>query len=100
MENIFGNSGSIFSLLGSVGLLVIGHLANKYIIPFLKVGKRRQYAQYIAVIANEVTEDLKSKYPEKDWLKHLDEAVDLLISICNISPAIARRAVNAAVGRK
>lgn len=100
METIFGNSSSIFSLLGSIGLMVAGHLANKYIIPFLKIGKRNQYAQFIAVIANEVTDDLRQKYPEKDWLKHLDEAVDSLIAICNVSPVIARRAINAAVGRK
>jgi hypothetical protein len=100
MESIFGNSGSIFNLLGSIGILLVGHLANKYVIPFLKIGKRKQYAQYIAAIANEVTDDLQSKYPEKEWLKHLDEAVDSLISICDISPEIARRAINAVVGRK
>ncbi len=100
MESFISNSGSLFNLLGSIGILVAGHLVNKYILPFLKIGKRRQYAEYIAVIASEVTDDLKQKYPEKTWLKHLDEAVDILISICDVSPAVARRAVNAAAGRK
>ena len=100
MESLFSNSGSLFNLLGSIGIIVAGHLANKYILPFLKIGKRRQYAEYIAVIASEVTDDLRQKYPDKSWLKHLDEAVDSLIAICDVSPAVARRAVNAAAGRK
>lgn len=47
----------------------------------------------------EITDDLKMKYPEKEWLKHLDEAVDSLISICNISSEIANRAINASASR-
>lgn len=100
MEQLLASSSSWMNLLGSVGILFAGHIANKYIIPFLKIGKRKQYAQYIATIADEVTDDLKSKYEEKEWLKHLDEAVDMLISICDISPVIATRAVKAAAARK
>jgi hypothetical protein len=92
--------GSWLGLLGSVGLLLVGHVAKKYIIPFLSVGNRKQYATYIATIADEVTDDLRSKYPDKEWLQHLDEAIDALISICGISEDIARRAINASVARK
>ncbi|MFQ5453787.1 MAG: hypothetical protein ACE5D6_06335 [Candidatus Zixiibacteriota bacterium] len=94
------NPGSWLGILGSVGLLLASHLAKKYVIPFLQIGKRQQYAQFIATIADEITNDLKRKYPEKVWLKHLDEAVDSLIAICNISPEIARRAINASIYRK
>lgn len=100
MDSIFSNTSSWMGLLGSIGALIIGHVANKYLIPFLKIGKRKQYAQYIATIADEVTDDLRNKYPEKDWLQHLDEAVDLLVSICEISPQVARRAISAAMNRK
>lgn len=100
MESILSNSGSWLTFLGSVGLLLIGHVARKYVIPFLRVGKRQRYAQYIAIIADEITDELRSKYPEKEWLKHLDEAVDRLAAICEISPEIARRAINASVSRK
>lgn len=98
--NLLQDPTSWLGMLGSVGLMLLGHLANKYVIPFLKVGKRKQYARYIAAIADELTDDLKNRYPEKEWLKHIDEAVDSLISICGVSPDIARRAVSAAVGRK
>ena len=91
---------SLFGLLGSVGLILVGHVAKKYVIPFLSLGKRHRYAQYIAMIADEVTDELRKKYPEKDWMRHLDEAVDRLIAICEIEPDIARRAINAAAARR
>lgn len=94
------NSSSWLGLLGSVGLMLASHLANKYVIPFLQVGKRKHYAEYIAAVAADVTDDLKGKYPEREWLKHLDEAIDTLIAVCGITPEIASRAINAAASRK
>jgi hypothetical protein len=100
MESILSQAGSLAGLLGSVALLLAGWAANKYVIPFLKVGKRQHYAQFIATIANEVTDDLKNRYPDEKWLEYLDEAVGRLIAICGVSPEIARRAISAAVARK
>ena len=100
MDPVIGGAGSWLTVLGSVGLLLAGHLARKYVIPFLQIGKRQRYAQFIAEIADEVTDDLRNRYPQKTWLQHLDEAIDALVSICGVSTQIARRAVNAAVSRK
>jgi len=100
MESLFSEPSSWFSMLGSVGMLLIGHVANKYVIPFLKIGKRKQYAQYVATIVDDITDDLKNKHPEKDWLKYLDTAVDTLISICDVSPEVAKRAISASLNRK
>jgi len=100
VEALLSDPGSWVGILGSVAMLLAGFAANKYVIPFLKVGRRQQYAHFIATIADEVTDDLRSKYPDKKWLKHLDEAVDRLIAICGISSEIARRAISAATARK
>lgn len=100
MEAILSQPDSWVSILGSVAMLLAGWAANRYVIPFLKVGKRQQYAQFIATIADEVTDDLRSRYPDKKWLEYLDEAVDRLIAICGVSPEIARRAISAAAARK
>lgn len=100
MEGLFLQPGSWFSVLGSLGLVLAGHAVRKYVLPFLTIGRRERYARYIARIADDVTDDLRGKYPEKEWLRHLDEAVDRLISICGIAPDVARRAVNASVVRK
>ena len=100
MESILAESNSWGGLLGSLGLMLATYLAQRYVIPFLKVGKRERYAQFIATIADEVTDALRSKYPDKEWLKHLDEAIDSLIAICGVSREIAERAVSAAASRK
>ncbi len=100
MDSFFSQGTSWLGLLSSVGMILVGHVANKYVIPFLKIGKRKQYAQYIATIADEITDDLKNKFPKKEWLKHLDSAVDTLISISGVSPQVARRAISASASRK
>ncbi len=87
-------------LLGSVALLAATYLANRYIIPFLKVGKRQKLAEFVAAIADDVTDELRQKYPNNEWLKHLDEAIENLIAICGVTPDIAERAVNASAARK
>ena len=100
MELLLGNPTSLLGILGTVGLTLAGYLARKYVIPFLQVGKRQKYAQYIAAIADELTDELRVKYPGSDWLVHLDEAVDTLIEICGVTQEIARRALQAAAARK
>lgn len=99
-DSIFAGANSWLSILGSTALMLGSYLTKKYIVPFLRVGKRKQYAQYIALIADEVTDDLRAKYPQSNWLKHLDEAIDALITITGVTQEIASRAVNAATFRK
>jgi hypothetical protein len=90
---------SVLGILGALGLTLAGYLAQRFVIPFLKVGKREKYAQFIATIAGEVIDDLRARYPNKKWLEHLDEAVEAVARICGVTPEIARRAVNAASTR-
>jgi hypothetical protein len=95
--------GSIIALLGGGGAIfsaLVVWLARQYLVPYLAVEKRRRYAEYIALIADEVTDDLIRKYPESDWMKRLDEAVDKIMEICGIEDEIARRAASAAISRK
>ncbi len=97
---VAGNIGSILGGVGSAVVAVAGWIGAKYLAPFLKIGKRKQYAQWIAVIADEITDELVQKYPDKKWLERLNEAVDKLAEICGINKDVSGRAVNAALGRK
>ena len=99
MESLFSEPTSWLGFLGSAALLLAAGVTKKYVIPFLRVGKRQKYARYIAMIADELTDDLRNTYPDKEWVQHLDEVVDRLAAICGVSPEIARRAINASVGR-
>ena len=100
MEAMFSQAGSWLGMLGTLGLTLATYLANRYVIPFLNVGKRYKYAGYIATIADDLTDELRLKYPEKSWLAHLDEAIDGLVAICGVSSEIARRAIRASAARK
>jgi len=99
MEFLFGNDGSLFGLVGSVAVMFAGFIANKYIIPFLKIGKRERYAALITTLADEITDELCEKYPDKQWLSYLDQAVNKLKELCDIPDEIARRAIKAAFSR-
>lgn len=101
MENVtIAQFGSLLEILGPIALALVGFLAKQYLIPYLQIGRRKRYAEFIARIADEVTDELRIRHPQSKWLKHLDEAVDTLIEIAAISPDIARRAVNASAARK
>ena len=100
METFALGGNSWLGLLGSLGLMLVSYLAKRYVIPFLQVGKRQQFAQYITAIADEVIDELRLKYPERQWLAHLDEAIRTLAEICGISVDIAERAIRASAARK
>ncbi|MCP4703146.1 MAG: hypothetical protein GY865_00930 [candidate division Zixibacteria bacterium] len=96
-------TGNIVNLAGGMGaiiMIVITWFAKKYLLPFLKIEGRRRYATYIASIADEVTDELRLKYPDKSWTVYLDEAVDKIIKICDIKPEVARRALSASISRR
>jgi len=100
MDSVAISGNSWLGLLGSLGLMLASYLAKRYVIPFLQVGKRQQFARYITVIADEVIDELRLKYPDRQWLAHLDEAIKKLAEICGIAPDIAERAIRASAARK
>lgn len=80
--------------------VIIAYLAKRYLVPILKIEKHRRYARWIAAIADELTDDLKARYPDNEWVRKLDEAIDRIIEICNIDYDVASRAIKAAASRK
>ncbi len=91
---------SLISVLGSVGLLLGGWAVRTYLLPFLKVGKRAQFARLIVLLADDLVNELKAKYPDKVWLERLDEAIEKLAALCEIDLSVARRAILAASARQ
>lgn len=99
-ETILTNIAGWLGIVGTAFLALVGYIGKKYLVPYLLVAKRREYAVWIAAIADELTDDLRSRYPNSEWVVHIDQAVDKLMQVCDIPKAIARRAANAAVARK
>lgn len=100
LEFLSSNVGAILAGVGSAFTAVAGWVGLRYLAPFLKVGERKRYASWIAVIADEVTDALVARYPDKRWLERLDEAVDVLAEICGVDQKISKRAVEASLSRK
>lgn len=100
MEPVLLSNENWAGLLGGAALALVTILAKRYLIPFLRVGKRRRYAEFIVIIADDLTDELRQKYPDTTWLAHLDEAVDRLVEICGVDTGIAERAIKAAAARK
>ncbi|MCK5125661.1 MAG: hypothetical protein KAR42_05355 [candidate division Zixibacteria bacterium] len=95
-DNIVSLAGGVWAFVG----VAVSFFAKKYLVPLLRVERKRRYARWIAAIADELTDDLKLKYPGRKWLQELDRAVDKIIEICGIERDIADRAIKASVSRK
>ena len=100
VQFLAGNIGALLGGVTSALTAVIGWVGLKYLAPLLQVGKRRQYAQWIALIADEVTDALVARYPNNRWVERINEAVDDLCNATGINTDISRRAVDAALSRK
>lgn len=81
-------------------LFFVGWAVKKWLIPFLSTEARKKVAEYVLVIADEVTDWLVAKYPEQDFYDYLDKAVDKIMEVCGVSRPVAERAAAAALGRK
>lgn len=85
--------------LGGFLMLYLGYVIKKEIIPLLKIKRNRELAGYILVIADDITDYFRLKFPSAHWSVWLDRAVDKIIEITGVEREIAGRAVRASVRR-
>lgn len=83
-----------------LALLVLGWLVKAYLKPWLDTTLKKKMAEYVLLIADEVTDQLVAKYPENKFLDFLDRAVDKIIEITGVSQEVATRAAGASLARK
>ena len=96
MPGILSFENAILTFLGILAVF----LGKNYLLPFLRMEKRRRYALWIAHLADEISDDLLVRYPDNRWLKFVDESVDKLMEICGIDQEVAGRAINSALRRR
>ena len=89
-----------FQTLGAILLLLSGWAVKKYLIPFLDTELKKKMAEYVLLIADEVTDQLVAKYPQNELFRWLDQAVDKIMEITGVSKEVATRAAQAALARK
>lgn len=102
---------NIIDLLGGVTVIVttvLGYVIKKYVIPWLRVETRRRYAEYLAHLADEFTDDMVINHPNT-WWEEVDKAVDFVMERLGIAKetgkrlsneVIAKRVVTASLSRK
>ena len=94
----------------AIGLLtpvIIGFVVKegkKLLTKFIKTKEEKELFTWIAGLADDFTDQLVAKYPKNELLKHVDEIVDdfqgVIQNIQPVSTKVAKRALEAAVGRK
>lgn len=85
---------------GAILMIYIGILAKKYLIPLLTVQRNREVAEYVLIIADDVTDYFVMKYPTAHWSVWLDRAIDRIIEITGVGRDTAERVAKAAMARK
>ncbi len=93
-------SGWILSGVGTLITLIVAWLAKEYLVPYLSTERKRKMASYILLIADEVTDYFRLKYPEVKWTEWLNQAIDKIIEITGTTKEVASRAAQAAIARK
>lgn len=91
--------GGIIALI----LFIISWAAKKWMIPFLNTGLKKKMAEYILLMADEITDELVAKYPDKQVWLYVDQAVDKLMNIVGLKKKqkeAAKRAIEASLARK
>ena len=86
--------------VGTILMIYLGYLIKKEIIPFLKLRRNREIAGYILLIADDVTDYFRLKFPSAHWSVWLDRAVDKITEITGVGRNAAERAAKAAMVRK
>jgi hypothetical protein len=86
--------------VGAILMIYIGVLVKKHLVPLLAIQRNREVAEYILVIADDVTDYFRLKYPSAHWSVWLDRAIDRIIEITGVGRDTADRVARAAVVRK
>jgi len=91
---------ALFPGLGSLGLLILGWVVQKYVVPLLSTDRKKKLAEHILLIADDVTDYFVLKYPTSNWTEWIDQAVEQIIQITGVDREVAVRAAKAAIARK
>lgn len=86
--------------IGGLIMILVTWMVKKHLLPFLDTEVKKKMAEYVLLIADEVTDQLVAKYPDKKVWGYLDRAVDKIMEVCGVKKEAATRAAEASFGRK
>jgi len=86
--------------VGTILMIYIGYIVKKDLVPLLKARRNMEVARHVLVIADDVTDYFRLKFPSAHWSVWLDRAVDRIMEITGINREAADRAAQASLARK
>lgn len=86
--------------IGAILMLYLGYIVKKEVLPLLKVKRNREIASHILIIADDVTDYFRLKFPNSHWSVWLDKAVDRIIESTGVGRNVAGRAAKASIARR
>ena len=86
--------------IGAILMFYIGMIIKKELVPLLEIRRNKEIADHILIIADDVTDYFRLKFPNAHWSIWLDKAVDKIMDITGSNRQTANRAARASVSRK
>ena len=86
--------------IGGLIMILVAWVVKKHLLPFLDTEVKKKMAEYVLLIADEITDQLVAKYPDKKVWVYLDRAVDKIMEVCGVKREVAARAAGASFSRK
>jgi len=85
---------------GSLLMILLGYVVKQELLPLLKARRNMEIARHVFLIADDVTDYFRLKFPSAHWSVWLDRAVDRVMEITGTGKSAANRAVQASLARK
>jgi len=84
----------------TLATIIFGALARAFLIPWLTESKKKQQAERLLILADDILDDLALAFPDSKLMSLIDAAVEALIKATGIKREVAERVVNATIKRK
>jgi len=86
--------------VGTILMIYLGYIVKKELVPLLKIKRNMDVARHVLIIADDVTDYFRLKFPSAHWSVWLDRAVDRIMEITGVNRDAASRAAQASMSRK
>ena len=86
--------------VGTILMIYLGYIVKKELVPLLKIKRNMDVARHVLIIADDVTDYFRLKFPSAHWSIWLDRAVDRIMQITGVNRDTAQRAAQASMTRK
>jgi hypothetical protein len=94
-------STDVLGALASLVLVLVAYFTKKYLVPMLNTDGKKKMAEYALILADDITDQLRARYPDKPLIELLNRIIDTIMESCGITNReTAKRIAEAALERR